>query len=224
MKIEIYIENHNALLPNGKTSKTAILLLHGFRSNSNELKKYVKLLNPLGYACFVPNHIGHGGRNGQSLDWLGMVNEYYELINDWQYYNSWIVIGHSLGGTLALALAKHPKVKQIFAISAIHDESIFIGDILKYFNRLIRNVGKIEIEQIKRILVGNNHFTPEESEKIWLSHGKMDLIVRFDQFEKNVTQLHIPSQRFHILTYGGHYIMGKKEIGDWIKSQIIVPH
>ena len=95
-----------------KKSATGILMLHGFTASPNDFKHYADRLSSQKYTVSVPLLKGHGTDAEDLLqvswhDWFNDVKQaYFQLSNHCQKI---IVVGQSIGGTLALHLASHYK-------------------------------------------------------------------------------------------------------------------
>ena len=87
-------------------SHYAVIGFHGFSGYPGELALIAKLLYESGYDVYVPRYPGHGTdgedfSNTNSQMWVEEALRSYELING--KYKSISVIGHSMGGGVALA-------------------------------------------------------------------------------------------------------------------------
>jgi carboxylesterase len=97
-------------------SHYAVIGFHGFSGYPGELALIAKLLYESGYDVYVPRYPGHGTdgedfSNTNSQMWVEEALRSYELING--KYKSISVIGHSMGGLIALKVASLYKVKSI---------------------------------------------------------------------------------------------------------------
>ncbi|WP_010305030.1 alpha/beta hydrolase [Kurthia senegalensis] len=105
-----------------KGSKRAVLLLHSFTSNANEMRDVAKHLHPLGYTCYAPNYTGHGATPEQFFEssiedvWQSAQNAFHFLQQEG--YEDIFLVGQSLGGVIALRLANEPACKALVVISA----------------------------------------------------------------------------------------------------------
>lgn len=91
-------------------AKEAVLLLHGFTGLSSELGTIAEALAEGGYAVMGPRYPGHGTCRADFMetraeDWLRRaIDAYLELKAD---YGTVHVVGHSMGGLIATAIAAH---------------------------------------------------------------------------------------------------------------------
>lgn len=94
---------------------TACILLHGFNSAPGELfDQAVKLADALGAHLLAPRLPGHGSETPTAMrgitaaSWIGRVDAAYSLARS--IANEIVLIGSSLGGSLALELASRREV------------------------------------------------------------------------------------------------------------------
>lgn len=105
-----------------KGTKEAILLLHSFTSNANEMRGLAKHLHQLGFTCYAPNYKGHGETPEKLFE--SSVEEAWQTVEEAflflqeKGHQEINVIGQSLGGVMALRLAMNTACKAIVVISA----------------------------------------------------------------------------------------------------------
>jgi carboxylesterase len=105
----------------GNGKKEVVLLLHGFAGNTAELLPLGNFLKAQGYTVFAPRLPGHGTTAEDMLrtkaeDWLDAVRDAYAVLKG--FAQEIVVVGASMGGSLALLLAAEKQVKGIVALSA----------------------------------------------------------------------------------------------------------
>ena len=105
----------------GNGKKGAVLLLQGFAGNTAELLPLGNFLNAQGYAVLAPRLPGHGTTAEDMLrtnaeDWLDAVRDAYAVLKG--FTQDIVVVGASMGGSLALLLAAEKQVKGIVALAA----------------------------------------------------------------------------------------------------------
>ena len=91
-----------------KGAAEAVLLLHGFTGNPSELATCAAALAKAGYAVSVPRYPGHGTRRSDLMatraeDWTRRAFDAYMDLR--AQYPVVHVVGHSMGGLLATAVA-----------------------------------------------------------------------------------------------------------------------
>jgi carboxylesterase len=105
-----------------EAGKRAVLLLHGFTGNPNDVKRLGRYLAERNYTVHAPLYKGHGLDpitliNSNPLEWWESVLEGYdELVA--RGYEEIAVAGVSLGGVFSLRLAEQKKIKAIATMSA----------------------------------------------------------------------------------------------------------
>ena len=105
----------------GDGKKEVVLLLQGFAGNTAELLLLGNFLQAQGYTVLAPRLPGHGTTAEDMLrtnaeDWLDAVRDAYAVLKG--FGQDIVVVGASMGGSLALLLAAEKQVKGIVALSA----------------------------------------------------------------------------------------------------------
>ncbi len=100
----------------------AVLLLHGFTGNTNDVKRLGRFLSERNYTVHAPLYKGHGGDPNtliqtDPLDWWNSVLEGYDALRN-RGYEEIAVAGVSLGGIFSLKLGEERPTKAIVAMSA----------------------------------------------------------------------------------------------------------
>jgi len=130
-----------------KGNKKGVLLLHGFTSGPHEMKPVSEALKNKGYSIFIPLLPGHGSTPEDLLrctwhDWFVGAKE--SLFTLRKTCDRIIVIGQSMGGTLALHLAAHYQVDGVVALAP----GLFFKEkmtrLLPFVSRLIRYRKKLK--------------------------------------------------------------------------------
>lgn len=90
--------------------RIAVLFLHGFNSSPHTLREWAQLMADAGYRVALPRLPGHGTswRELEATrwqDWYACAER--ELLALLEESDQVFVVGHSMGGTLALRLAAH---------------------------------------------------------------------------------------------------------------------
>lgn len=105
-----------------KGSKRAVLLLHSFTSNANEMRGVAKHFHSLGYTCYAPNYAGHGTTledfftSSIEAVWQSAKKAFHFLQQEG--YDKIFLIGQSLGGVMALRLASDPCCQALVVMSS----------------------------------------------------------------------------------------------------------
>lgn len=104
-------------LPGAKQHKHAVLLLHGFTASTQEFAFLMKKLEAEGIPYVAPMIPGFGTdgvrvlHNVSRKDWFRAAVEGYDLMH--HIADEVSVVGHSLGGMLAVAATKYRKPKHL---------------------------------------------------------------------------------------------------------------
>ncbi|MEK4626976.1 MAG: alpha/beta fold hydrolase [Solibacillus sp.] len=102
--------------------KRAVLLLHGFTGNTNDVKRLGKYLSDRNYTVHAPLYKGHGGGpdlliQSNPTEWWDSVIEGYDVLKS-RGYEEIAVAGVSLGGIFSLKLGEERPTKAIVTMSA----------------------------------------------------------------------------------------------------------
>ncbi|MER2048086.1 MAG: alpha/beta fold hydrolase [Solibacillus sp.] len=105
-----------------ESGKRAVLLLHGFTGNTNDVKRLGKYLADRNYTVHAPLYKGHGGGpdlliQSQPTEWWDSVIEGYDELRN-RGYDEIAVAGVSLGGIFSLKLGEERPTKAIVTMSA----------------------------------------------------------------------------------------------------------
>lgn len=105
-----------------ESGKRAVLLLHGFTGNTNDVKRLGKYLADRNYTVHAPLYKGHGGGpdlliQSQPAEWWDSVIEGYDELRN-RGYEEIAVAGVSLGGIFSLKLGEERPTKAIVTMSA----------------------------------------------------------------------------------------------------------
>ena len=105
-----------------EAGKRAVLLLHGFTGNTNDVKRLGKYLADRNYTVHAPLYKGHGGGpdlliQSQPTEWWDSVIEGYDDLRN-RGYEEIAVAGVSLGGIFSLKLGEERPTKAIVTMSA----------------------------------------------------------------------------------------------------------
>jgi pimeloyl-ACP methyl ester carboxylesterase len=118
----------------------AVLLIHGFSASVNEFKLLSKKLKENKIPFYAPMLTGFGLdeyhllKNIRAKDWLRDVVNAYDLLDNFAENVS--VVGHSMGGLLALYLASSKRINKLILTAPylVHKKS---HSLMKYLLRFI---------------------------------------------------------------------------------------
>ena len=105
-----------------ESGKRAVLLLHGFTGNPNDVKRLGRYLAERNYTVHAPLYKGHGLDpltlvQSNPQDWWNSVVEGYDILRE-KGYEEIAVAGVSLGGVFSLKLGVERPMKAIVTMSA----------------------------------------------------------------------------------------------------------
>ncbi|MEO3944750.1 alpha/beta fold hydrolase [Gorillibacterium sp. CAU 1737] len=122
-------------------NETGCLLIHGFTSTPAEVRELGENLNKAGYTVLGVRLAGHGTvleemEKAAYTDWIKSVEDGYARLRE--RCSTIHVIGHSMGGVLALYIAENAKVNKVVALApalVTKDPAAKYAGIAKYFMR-----------------------------------------------------------------------------------------
>ncbi|MCP4760822.1 MAG: alpha/beta fold hydrolase [archaeon] len=124
----------NCTVLKGTIEEPVFFHLHGFASRREKARTIAEFINKNGYTTVFCDARGHGkDKEGKFYEIEETIEDYNRRINSIKA-TSVIVVGHSMGATESIHLAKNPKVKKIFAICPICNLSV---DNLHFLHKLI---------------------------------------------------------------------------------------
>ncbi|MEK4230905.1 alpha/beta hydrolase [Solibacillus sp. FSL H8-0538] len=105
-----------------EAGQRAVLLLHGFTGNTNDVKRLGRYLTERNYTVHAPLYKGHGGDpktliQSNPMEWWDSVIEGYDELRGLGYEEI-AVAGVSLGGIFSLKLGVERPTKAIVTMSA----------------------------------------------------------------------------------------------------------
>lgn len=94
-----------------KSPKAVLLVAHGLAEHSGRYKNLVNYFVPKGYAVYALDHRGHGKSEGMRSyvdrfsEYLADIKTFFDIVHKAHKGAKVFLVGHSLGGTLAVAYA-----------------------------------------------------------------------------------------------------------------------
>lgn len=134
---------------------TGVLLIHGFSGSTYELEELGQILHRLGLTVHAPLLKGHGSSPEEMgltswRDWWQSAQEGYRALQE-QGCTRIFVIGHSMGGLLALKVAHDEEVAGLITLCApikVRDKRMafvrFLQYVLPYKHRKLQKAEHIE--------------------------------------------------------------------------------
>lgn len=120
-----------------------VLLLHGFKGSPFEMKYLGEKLSQQGYSISIPRLPGHGTSiadmtRNTDRDWQTSARE--ALVELKSYCNEVSVVGLSMGGILAILLAREYTVQKLALLSvpcSIKEKSIYLAPLVGLFKDIL---------------------------------------------------------------------------------------
>jgi carboxylesterase len=141
-------------------NQTGCLLIHGFTSTPAEIRELGEHLNKVGYTVLGVQLAGHGTviedmEKSKYTDWIQSVEEGYARLQG--VCSTIHVIGHSMGGVLALYLAENVDVNKVVALApalVTKDPNAKYAGLAKYFMKYSEWTERERPEEEKKYLLG----------------------------------------------------------------------
>ncbi|MFX1295301.1 MAG: alpha/beta hydrolase family protein [Promethearchaeota archaeon] len=235
------IELDTKILKTKDTSIPApcVILCHGWTSNLNGLR----FLQPLvlqGYILIAYSSRGHG-KSGGNRDFPEIYQDIIKVIDFFQQNENYgidinriAVIGFSMGGSIALNFAYlDERVKVVVGMSTVHNvkesydqkKSIFSHPFWARSWLRLTGLSLKLTEEENRVASPKYYLSQSSNTKVFLIHSKDDPFVEFDNFEKNVALLGLPSNHTLVFEKGGHNLFHKEcliisQIIKWLKDYL----
>ena len=148
----------------GTSTKTGVLLIHGYLAAPAEVRELGDYLEKAGYYVYAPRLTGHGTSPEDLLektymDWLESAEDGYILLKT--ICENVIVTGFSTGAGIALDIgARIPDVKGVIAVSPpmkLQDFSANLIPAVDIWNKLM---GKVRFKKVQKVFIENNPENP----------------------------------------------------------------
>jgi len=171
--------------------KKAVLLLHSFTSNPNDMKKLGSYLQQNQYSCYAPTLSGHGLPAEELLnygpaDWWQDVLGGYQLLKD-KGFEHIAVVGLSLGGVLALKTAQELQINGVVTMSVpMYKEAGVLKERIVYYAKRYKQLEGKEDQQIASEMAELDHL-PFES----LTHFEHLINQTRDQLARITSPVHV---------------------------------
>lgn len=141
-------------------NETGCLLIHGFTSTPAELRELGENLNKAGYTVLGVRLSGHGTviedmEKSKYTDWIHSVEDGYARLRE--ICSTIHVIGHSMGGVLALYIAENVEVNKVVALApalVTKDPAAKYAGIAKHFMRYSEWTERERPEEESKYLLG----------------------------------------------------------------------
>ena len=155
-------------------SNISIITLHGYLESCYSMSYFNQVFQDHKFNVQSPNLSGHAGKysdlhNVKYQDWINQVENLYKEINPG---NKIFIIGHSLGGMLALYMAQLYNLSGLIVINPLFDKlplSMMMTPIGKYFIKYVPNL-KPDIKNKHQIFAYDKISSWNTSEIIKLSY------------------------------------------------------
>ncbi|WP_261807806.1 carboxylesterase [Paenibacillus sp. N3.4] len=188
-------------LGSGKNKETGILMIHGFTGSPSEFRRIGYVLQEEGYTVQAIRLPGHGTTPEEMIrtgwtDWYAHVLENYDVLA--AHYKSVVVMGHSMGGLLALKLAVERRAAgiislatPIFLTTRKTVLAVLLQYVIKYLEKKPTDIPTLLDEScaytktpircvvsLRKLVKQVRNLLPHVETPIWIGQGSKDQIVR----------------------------------------------
>jgi pimeloyl-ACP methyl ester carboxylesterase len=165
--------------------KDTLLLAHGWESNSNRWKEFIKILTRLDYKVIALDAPAHGRTSGKIFNAL-LFSECIHVVA--KAFNVNAVIGHSVGG-MASVFFQHkyqlPSVKKLVLLGAPSNfEGVFdrYSKMMKYNKKVVEAMNQYVLKKFDHLpeYFSAAKFSGEITSKGLIIHDKKDSIIPYN--------------------------------------------
>jgi len=216
------------ILSKKKRVKGIVCLLHGYGSDCVGMLRNFRQFSELGYDVISLNSLGHGkGHETENPNmWKESINHHRRIIENINL--PIVLIGHSMGATMAINLSKCKNVFKVFSIASPYDSRMMEKPnfFQKFYELFLRSYTKridpqIFETEIKPILPINITLTQNEIDKLYLIHSRTDAFVPFSQFQLLKQKFRIKKSKTYISDINTHVtIKSDYAIKEWIEHRL----
>lgn len=215
-----------------------IVLVHGYGSSSDLFTSFAKKLNEIGVSAYAPDLRGHGRSGGMKLsaesfeDYIKDLEAFISLVKEQEHTEKLFLLGHSLGGGIALRYSMEKDVGGIIASAPAVGMQLFghsiplqvirlLYPVLRVFSRLIPELA-IPISAIKndmnmRMLAenaGNMIYLWENAGRIkapcLFVIGNEDQVVPLEDLRSFYNNISSEDKSFSIVEGADHFLFNEK--------------
>ena len=190
----------------GNKARTAVLMIHGFTGSPSEFRRIGYFLRDQGYTIQAVRLPGHGTTPEEMLgtewtDWYGHVREQYDELAS--MCSHIIVIGHSMGGLLALMLGTERQTAGIVSLAAPvylttrkTAWAVLLQYMITYIEKKPKNIPTLldescaytktpirSVVSLRKLIKQVKKLLPQVGAPIWIGQGERDAVVRYDSAE-----------------------------------------
>jgi carboxylesterase len=179
-----------------KGSSNGILMLHGLTASPNDFKEFAEKFTGLKYTVSAPVLSGHGTKvqdldQAYWYDWFSDTKEAYYKLR--KHCKRIVVIGQSMGGTLALHLAAHYQIEGLVLLAPGLVFRNKASAAIKFISKFKKYLDKIDGPDIK------NDFSRKKalSYMQMSTHSIEETARLFHHVRQDLPEVHSPLLIFH---------------------------
>ncbi|MGX9135795.1 alpha/beta hydrolase [Rummeliibacillus sp. JY-2-4R] len=208
----------------------AVLLLHGFTSNSADFRMLGRFLEKHNYTTLAPHYKGHGVVPEELIhtnpkQWWQSVLDGYQKLQD-AGYKEIAVAGLSLGGVFSLKLGYSYPLKGIIPMCApmtMRSTDLMFEGVLQYAKRFnqqfrtneeaansletIKKQGMPSLQELREFVYDVREHVDEIYAPLFVVQGRLDKVIEIDSAnyiyesaESNIKQIKWYEESGHVIT------------------------
>jgi esterase/lipase len=236
------------LLTHNDATRTGILLVHGFLSSPAELSAYGNHIYELGFNVLGVRLAGHGTSPCDLAtrswnDWLESVRHSYEILS--AISTGVILVGFSVGGTLALLLAAMDKPDNLKGVAGIcsalkvRDNKLKYAPLAHAFSRVsghfrtgslamnyrLTNTGQpttnyqsmpiSALVELRKVMAIANDRLQDIEGPLLVVQSRMDTIVDSESAEQIIEKSAAKNRELVWIETDNHYILRENTLNTW---------
>lgn len=222
-----------------------ILVLHGFSGGPYEVQPFVDCVKKhTGWIVETPTFSGHG--DAESLDMKGYKAEHWLMDAELAYrslakkVNEVIITGFSMGGVIAMYLAKRYPVKKLLLLSAaakyvsplqlakdirsMADDAFHRklreNELFQRYQHKLRNVPPSATVQFMKIVRKTEPYIGHITCPVFIAQGALDGIVPVATAQYLYDQIPATQKQLYISECGKHHICYSEDCDEWFLKAV----
>ena len=198
---------HGWFMPSDEPSDVAVLFFHGNAGNVSEFIPFYKVFHQMGFPVFTIDYRGYGMSKGEPSE--GSI--YADAIAAWDYLTEklWyepdkiIIVGYSLGGTVATSMLDHIDRPLTVAV---------LSSFTSVYDMARERFPWLPISWIQHIYFPTETFLANYDGPLLVMHGTDDEVVPFAIGKKLFDQAPSTQKEFIQLPHGHNVYLDEPEL------------
>ena len=171
----------------------AIIIIHGFIGSPIEASSLGKAFNQRGYTVYMPLIDGFGGstelaNTSDYIDWKNTVNKSIEFLSP--HYKKFIIIGFSLGGTIASDFVLNQnnqesyKIESLILLAPFFKPKLWGGGLANSFVSIFTN--SVDLATLYKISMNSDILIPLSNPNYYNSSMPLKAVKQMYEFSDEI--------------------------------------